>query len=251
MYTAGEEYPDLDVSQYMAALDLLGQEADQYIGSRDTPEVVLKGLSEYLYMRQGFQGNHDNYYDPENSHLNRVLDRKLGIPISLGIVYMEVGLRLGLVLEGIGLPGHFILRHGPPAWGLYVDPFNEGRLLSRAGCEQIVQDISHGTAEFHDDLLLPYTKKQILARVLSNLKGIYGSQGDYHRAIAAADHIDIIEPGMGRNLKDRASLHYQLGQYRLAIKDLELYLKTTPQPQDAEEIKRQIQNLWHTIATVN
>ena len=250
LYIAGEQYPDLDVAEYLTKLDELGNDADQYIGARDDPARVLQRVSEYLSVRQGFHGNRDDYYDPENSYLNRVLDRKVGIPITLSIVYMEVGLRLGLVLEGIGLPGHFILRHGPPEWELYVDPF-DGRLLSRADCEQIVFSMFQEGAEFHEEYLRPYTRKQTLVRVLTNLKLIYREQGDYPRAIAAANNIDMIEPGLGGNLVERAWLQGQLGHYRLAITDLELYLKTTPQPEDAEDVRGQIQALWQIIATLN
>ena len=250
-YIAGERYPDLDVSKCSATLDTLGRDAGQYVGNESDPKLALQRLSEYLFIREGFQGNHDDYYDPDNSYLNRVLERKLGIPITLSIIYMEVGLRLGLILEGIGLPGHFILRHGPPEWELYVDAFNEGRIISRSDCEQVVADLFDGRAQFSEELLLPCTKKQILVRMLTNLKGTYQQRQDYQQAVAAADRIAIIEPWMGSNLKDRAWLHRQLKQYRLAIKDLELYLKTTPVPQDVEEIKKQIQRLWYIIVTLN
>ena len=251
LYIAGEEYPELEVSKYLKTLDKLGEEAGQYIGTTDDPKSALHRLSEYLFVRQGFHGNHDNYYDRDNSYLNRVLERKTGIPITISIVYMEVGRRLGLILDGIGLPGHFLLRHGPPEGDLYVDPFEGGRLLSKADCEQKVYDMFEGKARFREEFLLPCTKKQILVRVLTNLKYVSHHQGDYQRAIAALDRIDIIEPGLGSNLKERATLHYELSQYRLAIMDLELYLKTTPQAEDAGDINNQIQSLWRIIASRN
>ena len=251
LYIAGEEYPDLELSKYLETLDILSEEAAHYIGTTDDPRSGLQRLSEYLFVRQGFHGDQDNYYDPENSYLNRVLERKTGIPITLSIVYMEVGRRLGLILNGIGLPGHFILRHGPPEWDLYVDPFNEGRVLSKADCELIVYDMFGGKAQFREEFLLPCTKKQILVRMLTNVKHVAHHQGDYQRAIAALDRIEITEPGLGRNLKERASLNYEMRQYKLAIKDLELYLKSTPQAEDAEDIKNQIQSLWRFMATLN
>ncbi len=251
LYIAGEEYPDLDVSRYLMMLDLLAKEAGWYIDEHDGPETVLHKLSEFLFVKQGFQGNQDDYYDPQNSYLNTVIDRKLGIPITLSIVYIEVSRRLGFVLEGIGLPGHFLLRHGPPEWELYVDPYDEGRLLNKADCEQIVEKLFHGRAQFREEHLSPCTKRQILIRMLSNLKGVYSNQGDYRKAMSAADRIQVIEPSMGSNLKDKATLHYQLKQYRLAIKELERYLKIVPEPEDAENIKQQIKGLWRTIATLN
>ena len=248
---AGLEYPALDVSHYVGILDSLAHGADQHIGAKDDRKYALNRLSEYLFIREGFAGNHANYYDPENSYLNRVLERKLGIPITLSLVYMEVAQRIGLVLEGIGLPGHFILRHGPPDWELYVDPFNEGRLLDKAECEQVVGEMFHGTIQLDERSLAPLSKKRILVRVLTNLKGIYHDLGEFRKSIAVADHIDIVEPGMASNLKDRAWFHYQSRSYRPAIKDLERYLGTTPQPADADHIKRQIRTLWSELASLN
>ena len=251
MYIAGEQYPDLQVSSSLATIDALAEEADQYVGSRDEPARCLHRLSEYLYQVKGFQGNRDDYYNPDNSFLNRVLERKLGIPITLSIVYIAVGQKLGLVLEGIGLPGHFLLRHGPPEWELYVDPFEQGRLISKTGCEDIVNNLFEGSSHFRDEFLAPYTKKQILVRLLTNLRGIYINQHDYGRAIAAADRIDIIGPGIGSNLKNRAWLHTQLNQYRLAIRDLELYLNSVPEPEDSEDVKDSVAALWRRMSTLN
>ena len=251
LYIAGEQYTGLEVSSVLAAIDVLGEEADQYIGPRDEPIRCLKRLSEYLYLQKGFQGNRDDYYDPDNSYLNKVLERNLGIPISLSLVHMAVGQKLGLVLEGVGLPGRFLLRFGPPEWEMYVDTFDQGRLISKAGCEEIYNGLFQGESQFRDELLVPNTKKQILVRLLANLKGIYINQEDYRRAIAAADRIDIIDPGLGKNLKERAWLHTQLNQYRLAIRDLDRYLNSVPEPEDSKDIESRVAALWHRMSTLN
>ena len=251
LYIAGEQYPDLDVQGYVRELDEMAGEAREYAGETEDAREALRRLSEYLFLRVGFQGNEGDYYDPENSYLNRVMDRKLGIPITLSIVYMEVARRLGMVLEGIGLPGHFILRHGPPEWELYVDPFHGGQLLSQADCEQLVQQLFHGGAEFQDEFLLPCTQKAILVRLLSNLKSVYGQQEEYRLALAAADRIALVEPRMAGNHKDRAALYLRLGEYRLAAQSLQSCLNASPEAQDAGQIRDQIQSLWQAVFSRN
>ena len=251
LYIAGDEYPDLDAQAYLSALDEMAREARGRLTRIDDTGDTLRRLSEYLFLHLGFQGNDRDYYDPQNSYLNRVIDRKLGIPITLSIVYMEVARRLGLVLEGIGLPGHFILRHGPPEWELYVDPFNGGELLSRADCERLVQATFHGQAEFHDEFLLPCTRRAILVRVLSNLRNAYGHREDYRKALAATERIAIVQPGVARTFRDKAALHVQLGEHRLAAESLQTYLDTSPTADDAEHVRNQIRALWQEIARRN
>lgn len=251
LFIAGDEYPDLDTQEYLSALDEMAREARGRLTRIDDTGETLRRLSGYLFLHLGFQGNAREYYDPQNSYLNRVMDRKLGIPITLSIVYMEVARRLGLVLEGIALPGHFVLRHGPPEWELYVDPFNGGELLSRADCERLVQATFRGQAEFSDDFLLPCTKRAILVRVLSNLRNAYGHMEDYRKALAATECITIVQPGVARTFRDKAALHVQLGEQRLAAESLQTYLETYPAAEDAEHVRNQIRSLWQEIARRN
>ena len=251
LYIAGDEYPALDAQVYIRSLDEMAREARTRPAGGDDAGAALRRLSEYLFLDQGFGGNADDYYDPQNSYLNRVMDRKLGIPITLGIVYMEVARRLGVVLEGIGLPGHFILRHGPPEWELYVDPFNGGELLSRADCERLFQTTFQGQAEFREEFLTPCTKKTILVRVLSNLRNVYGQRRDFRRALAATEHIAIVQPDIPRTFRDKAALHLLLGERRRAAESLQEYLDTSPTAEDAERVKGQIRALWQDIARRN
>ena len=251
LYISGMEYPDLDLAHYLDVLDSLAREAGQYAGQESDPRVTIQRLSEFLYVQQAFHGNEEDYYDPRNSYLNEVLDRRMGIPITLSLVYMEVARRLGMVFEGIGLPGHFVIRTGPPEVELYVDAFNGGRLMSQYDCERKVQDLFQGRMEFRGEYLRAYTKKEYLIRILANLKHNYFRMEDYERAISAADLTAMIDPSLGSNLKERASFHYALKHYRLAIGDLESYLKAVPQAEDTAEVKRQIQTIWTTLSTLN
>lgn len=251
LYISSQEYPDLDVDYYVGMLDALASEADQYIGQRQDLRSGIQLLSRYLFDVQKFRGNDGDYSDPLNSYLNEVLDRRTGIPITLSLVYMEVASRLGMVFEGIGLPGHFVIRTGPLEDELYVDAFNGGATLTRGDCERMVNDLFQGKIEFTEEHLRPYTKREFLVRLLNNLKNNYFNAEDYHRAIAAADMIAIIDPSLKRNLRDRAWFYYSLKLYRMAIKNLEAYVQVDPEADDAERIKQQIDALKSILRTLN
>ena len=257
LYISGEEYLELDVVHYLDLLDSLVEGATQHTGQggaldgRRDLRATAHQLSEYLFVHQGFRGNEEGYYDPRNSYLNQVLDRRIGIPITLSLVYIEVARRLGIVFEGIGLPGHFVIRTGPPDEELYVDPFHGGQLLSRRDCERTVQDLFHGRVEFREDHLRAYTKKELLARILTNLKHNYFGTNDHLRALSCAELISAVDPLLVSNLKEMGWIHYNLKQYRMAINKLETYLKAAPQAEDAEEVRKQIQAIWSTLSTLN
>ena len=251
LYVSSQEYPDMDLEHYMGMLDALASEAGRYIGQRQDLRSAIHLLSRYLFEVQEFRGNDGDYSDPLNSYLNEVLDRKTGIPITLSLVYMEVAKRLGMVFEGIGLPGHFVIRTGPPEDELYVDAFNAGAMLTRGDCERKVHDLFQGKIEFTEEHLRPYTKREFLIRILNNLKNNYFNVEDYHRAIAVADMIAIIDPSLRRNLRDRAWFCYSLKLYRMAIKNLEAYLQVDPEAQDADRIKQQIHALESILRTLN
>ncbi len=251
LYISAEEYPAVDVDHYLNVLDTLAEEAGKYVALEQGHEAAVQTLSDFLFVQRGFVGNQEDYYDPRNSYLNQVLDRKMGIPITLCLVYMEVAKRMGMMLEGIGLPGHFVVRTGPPEGELYADVFNGGRLMSKVECKDLVLGMFQGRLEFKEEYLLPYTKRQFLVRMLTNLKHVYLNSQDYRRSIVVADLIDIVEPGLGNNLKERAMIRLRLNQYRMAIQDLEAYLSAYPEANDVDEIKRQIKEIWETLSSLN
>ena len=251
LYIAGEDCQDVDVEGSIQTLDDLALRASEGLDpSMDLP-TKLERLSLFLGPKEGFRGDKTDYYNPQNAYLNRVLERKKGIPITLSLIYMEVGLRLGIVCEAIGLPGHLVIRAGDPSMGLYMDPFHRGRLLSKDDCLELMGRIYGGRVELRDEFFRPYTKKQFLVRILANLKNMHVRLRDYTKALAAVDRMALIDPNMGSNLKERAWIFSQTGQYRKAIKDLEAFLKLQPRPDEAKRVKGQIQSLWKTIATLN
>jgi regulator of sirC expression with transglutaminase-like and TPR domain len=251
LYVSGIEYPNIDVDYYLTTLDSLAEEANSYASRSGDLGETIRGLSEFLFVDQEFRGNEAEYYDPRNSYLNEVLDRKSGIPITLCLLYMEVARRMGMVFEGIGLPGHFVIRTGPPDQELYVDPFHGGQRMSRSDCEQTVRVLFQGRIPFQDEFLRPYTKREFLVRIITNLKHNYFRTNDYQRAVNAADLINILDPSLVSNLREKAVLHYNLKQYRLAIRDLESYLEKDPNASDAEDVRKQVQAIWSILRSLN
>jgi len=163
-------YPDINVEAYQAVLDSYAEDIGDELGAGNGAEEVLGPLNRYLFQRLGLAGNEENYYDPENSYLNRVLDRRTGNPITLCLVYLLIARRLRLPVTGIGLPGHFICRYQSSAVGVYIDPFNRGKLLSKADCIQYLLQAKYSV---RDDYLAPLTSRRILQRICGNLHQIY------------------------------------------------------------------------------
>jgi regulator of sirC expression with transglutaminase-like and TPR domain len=251
LYIEGEDMGDVDVSGGLGKLDRLASKAGDVLGASMDMASRLQSLSLYMSVKEGFTGDANDYYNPDNVYLNRVLDRRRGMPIALSLVYMEVGLRLGIQFDAIGLPGHLVIRAITPKGDYYIDPFHRGRVISMSECVDMVGKMYGDKVELHDRFFEPYTKKQFLIRLLSNLKGIYSRSGEYAKALAAADRIALLEPNMQSNLKERSWIFQQMGQFKKAIEDLENYLKAWPQVEDAKQVKSQIQGLWKTIATLN
>ena len=191
---AQEEYPTLDRAQYLLALDDLGEAARPRVARESTVLGVANALSHLLFEEQQFRGNAEDYYDPRNSYLNDVLSRRLGIPITLGLVYIETARRAGVDAEGVGMPGHVIVRvraHGETA---LVDPFHGGTLLTEDDCLALVSASTGYTGPFEPSFLEPMSKRDFLARMLNNLKQVYLNERDYPRALAAVERLVLLHP---------------------------------------------------------
>jgi len=242
---AREEYPGLDVDGYLRRMeDLAATVAER--GAKG-PAARVQALNAVLFDEEGFRGNTDDYYDPRNSFLNEVLDRKTGIPITLCTVYIEVGRRAGIAVEGVGLPGHFVAR----AEGLLVDPFHGGQLLSEDDCQRRLDRIYGGRLKLDGQMLAACDRKAILARTLRNLKAIYTKAEDYPRALSAVDLLLDLEPGALDELRDRGLLHAALDCYALAAGELDDYLlKAGPVP-GAAQLREKIDELRTRAARVN
>ena len=216
---AAEEYPDLDVGAYLARIDALADEIREEVDNAEDARTAGTALTAFLYQHENFRGNEDDYYDPRNSFLNEVLDRRRGIPITLSILYMEVGARLGLTVRGIGLPGHFLVKLSDA--GTYVDPYSGQVDLGESDCADRVSAIHGGAVSLEPTAFEPQSHRQILTRVLTNLRVIYRSRDDLPRARAALDRLILLNPGAGQPYRDRAEILARAGEYRLAMNDLE------------------------------
>jgi regulator of sirC expression with transglutaminase-like and TPR domain len=208
---ASEEYPGLDILRYVAKLEATAAAVRHAVEAADDPLEKLEHLNTYLFEERGFRGNSQEYYDPRNSFLNEVLDRKLGIPITISVLYLEVGRRLGMPLHGVGMPGHFIVKYASPEADIYIDPFNKGRILSRQACEELIQQVYGEPVPFQETFLATVTKKQILARMLMNLKAIYMHHKNYLKALSVVERLLIIQPDAEQEVKDRAALRHLIG----------------------------------------
>ena len=167
---AQTQYPDINIEAYQALLDTFAAELHERLDLSREPKAVLTRINSYLFEELGFSGNEENYYDPENSYLNRVIDRRTGNPISLSLLYMLLARRLRLPVTGIGLPGHFICRHQSSAAEIFIDAFNGGKFLSKADC---VQYLVHANYSLRDDCLAPVSSRRMLLRICGNLHQTY------------------------------------------------------------------------------
>jgi regulator of sirC expression with transglutaminase-like and TPR domain len=251
LLVAAEEYEDLDVRSYLVRLDEMGVALKRRLEEEPRPERAIMALNRYLFQEQGFRGNNEQYYDARNSYLNEVIDRRTGIPITLSTVYMEVARRAGLEVEGVGLPGHFVVRVQMPSRALLVDPFHGGQLLTERDCQERLDRIFDGKVKLEPKMLLPCRRKDMLERILRNLKAIYLRDQDKDRALRVVDLLVRIQPGSAEDLRDRGVLYAALDCYGLAARDLESYLALAPSGKDAEELAARVAQLKQQAARLN
>ena len=226
LLVAREQYPSLDCGRYIRRLDEMAVEARDRIGEERHPHTIAIGLGRYLFGELEFAGAPEEYFDPRTSYLNDVLDRRKGIPLSLSMVYMEIARRAGYVVDGVGLPGHFIVKHRCPGGGdVLVDPFNRGAILTPDACAAKVREIYSGAVSFQPFMLGAVTKRQVLARTIHNLKTIYVAAKWYERALSMVEMLLILAPWDLDEIRDRGMLRYRLGERLAPMADLETYLE--------------------------
>ncbi|HVE92002.1 MAG TPA: transglutaminase-like domain-containing protein [Actinomycetota bacterium] len=231
-------HPDLDAEPYIDVLDDLGMRVQPAVESEQTQTKKLATLGAFL-TEAGFRGNHDDYPDPRNSYLNEVIDRRLGIPISLSVVWIECGIRAGIEMAGIGMPMHFLV--GVEGTDLLADPFDGGRLLSRSEAQAIFENRTGGRIEWRDDYLRATTPLQMVRRALSNLKAVYAASSGMQQLLAVENYLLAMPDAPLEELKERATLLSALGRYPQAIADLRTYLEDGPD--DADQVEREIRRL--------
>jgi regulator of sirC expression with transglutaminase-like and TPR domain len=246
LYIAQEEYPDLDVAEYLNALDTMAMEVEERLPTERYPLRIIKTLNQYFYDDLGYKGNTSNYYDPCNSFLNDVIDQRTGIPITLSVVYLEVARRFDFPMVGINMPGHFLIRPEFEEAGIFVDPFNRGEILFEQDCEARLSQIYGRSVKLQPSFTTSVSPRQLLARMLTNLKFIYLDRKDLPRALAAVERILLLFPDAPMELRDRGLLYYQMGYKSKASQDLEIYLAMLPNADDADMIRQLLEQLRHS-----
>lgn len=246
------EHPDLDVEHYIRVLDQLALRVEKLLPLAPDPEECISALNLVLFQEEEFTGNQDDYYDPRNSFLNEVLDRRLGIPITLALVYMEVARRVGFPLFGVGMPGHFLLKHyDVDGRETLVDAFNGGTIVDARQCEERVQAIYAGQVPFQPEFLQTVSRRQMLTRMLNNLRGIYLSRRDLKKAAHTVDLILALHPKSSEDMRQRGLLRLATGQLKAAADDLENYCRMAPEASDAEEMRQTALSIRRKLASMN
>jgi regulator of sirC expression with transglutaminase-like and TPR domain len=253
LWVATTEYPGLDVRAWLRRLDALGAAAVQAVPPDAGFDEVTTAIGRLLFEREGFRGNAEEYYDPRNSFLNDVLERRLGIPITLSVVYLDVAAAAGVTARGVGLPGHFVVRVERAGEARLVDPFHGGSVLaeSEGDCLALVRRVLRQPVPFDPAWLRPVTTVEIVARMLANLKAVYVRAGDWPRALRIAECLVALRPAALGEVRDRGTLHARLGDTRAAIHDWERYLRGAPEASDAAEVQRQLRALRQSLAVLN
>ncbi|MFQ5878383.1 MAG: SirB1 family protein [Acidobacteriota bacterium] len=250
---AREEYPGLQVGDYLARLDGMAGAVRSRLRGGEVFTGRIAHLNRLLFDEMGFRGNRGEYYDPRNSFLNDVLDRRLGIPISLSTVYIEVGRRAGIPLAGVSFPGHFLVRYmgREVATDVLIDPFNRGQILSARECRRLIEETFRGQMEFRPEFLRRARKREIIERVLNNLKIIYQGRRDYHRALNAQELLICVHPERPSGIRDRGLFYYRLACFAQAAEDLASYLEAAPDAPDAAAVRARLDSIARLAPRMN
>lgn len=249
---AGIEYPTLDAPYYLDRLEKLAQRVRTKMRNSPTARESIALLNRVLFDEEGLRGNRHNYYDPRNSFLNDVLDRKLGIPITLSVVYMDVARRVGFPLAGTGMPGHFLLKHYDVMAGeIIIDPFNRGRIVGEAECRQRLQEIYSGEVELRPEFLQAVSHRDILTRILNNLRQVYFTKRNFTKGLAILNLLLAIPPADPDLLRERGLVKLGLEQYLGAARDLGGYLQARPCAADSDDVRETLDMLRQLLARLN
>ena len=245
---AAEEYPDMRPAVYLNQIARMSTDLKKRIRTEVDPMRVVEITNDYFFEELHYKGNREEYYDPRNSYLSDVIERRVGIPITLAVLYVAVGERAGLPVRGVGMPGHFLVKYAPTNSGIeiFVDAFN-ARTLNRAECAKMLQEMYGEAVEIRPALFQPAAKRQILARILNNLKSLYMSRNDLPRALAASDRILLTDPHLTSEWRDHGMIQLQLHHDSAALKDFTRYLGIRPEPEDAARVKQMRSDLINRL----
>lgn len=261
---AEDAYPGLDVNKYLAEIERMAARLRGRLQRTADAEEKVIALNQFLFDDLGFYGNADDYYDPRNSYLNEVIERRRGIPITLCILYMEVGRKIGLPLEGVSFPGHFLVRLSLRGSALVLDPFSGGAPLSGQDLRKLLKRVIAGSGSAGlrsaadvaavlplEAFLEPVESRQILARLLRNLKNIYREKDEPQRLLQVINRMIVVAPEAHSEVRDRGLVYFRMEAFRAALKDLNAYMEREPGAADADEIHARIVELSVLCARLN
>ena len=250
-WIAAEAHPGLDVQHWLGRLDALGHRASERLTSEMDVDRAASAVARFLFEEEGFRGNTEDYYDPRNSFLDDVLERRLGIPITLSVVYVAVAARAGLEAAGVGLPGHFVVRAERRGRHRLLDPFHGGELLDRAACEALVARMRPGGGPLDPRWLAPVTTQPDLRPDAQQPEGGVLGPGGLGARPDRLDRILLLVPDALEELRDRGALHARLGQGAAAVRDWETYLRRAPAASDAGVVRDRLRALRQAMASRN
>lgn len=233
---ARDAEPALNAARTLAKFDEFADRVRERCRSGAGGRHLLQQINSVLFTEEGLRGNSAHYDDPRNSYLNQVLDRKLGIPISLSIVYLAVADRIGLLMKGVNLPYHFVICTIVGRDVLFVDPFHDGAILDRAGCRALAERIAGQRLELRDDQFEPCTHREIVLRMLRNLKALHARGGDFRAAVPVLRRLAALDPNDPAARRDLGIALVKANFPGEAIGHLEIYIKRAPDAQDLREI---------------
>lgn len=250
---AGHGYPELNVAVYLSRIEELAHMLRLRIAEDESIPERVSALNQFLFGDLGFAPNSEDYYDPRNSFLNEVLERRTGIPITLCVIYMELGRKIGLPLQGVSFPGHFLVRCAVPDGAVVLDPYSGGISLGLADLQRRLREVRGGEVSraIVAEMLVPASNKEIIVRLLRNLKAIYLRGHDLDRALPIVNWIIAIVPEQIPELRDRGMLYQELECSRAALADFEEVLERSPSCEDADDIRGRIMKLRKEVARLN
>jgi regulator of sirC expression with transglutaminase-like and TPR domain len=245
------EYPSLDIEPFIGILDSYAVELSERLAGRSGGSEYVDAANQFLFGELGFTGNADNYYDPRNSCLNEVLTARTGIPITLAVVYLEVGRRLAQPVYGIGLPGHFLVQYKDVGFAAYIDVFHGGRLLTTGECFELARQSAGVPLSDDPRMLAPASTRQIAIRMLHNLRGVYLHRRAYGKALQTLNLLVAADPQAAEEYKQRGIVYLQMRNPAAARSDLETYLRLAPEATDRAEIEQRLRSLRRYQAGLN
>jgi regulator of sirC expression with transglutaminase-like and TPR domain len=253
LLVASHHYPDLDLGHWLGRIDAMARGLQQRVAADASVQERIAALNRYLFEELGFAPNADDYYDPRNSFLNDVLERRVGIPITLSLLYMELGNRIGLALRGVCFPGHFLVKSELPEGLVVLDPWAGGMSLGVTDLQRRLREVRGGEVSraIIAGLLVAASRKEILLRMLRNLKAVYLRRHDLEHALAIMEWIVGAEPDHAPEVRDRGLVYQELNCFRAAIGDFERYLRLDPECSDAEDIRQRLIDLQRSAARLN